>query len=98
MGYETADVDTKPDFRLRLDANETREQSEGNQGLLLAPGDAVLLCSDGLWAAVEEDELNAVITRASAPQLAVDELIALALQRGVPDNITAVILQVPSAP
>jgi len=86
--------DVQPDFRLRLAAAETPEQSERNQGLRLEPGDSVLLCSDGLGDLAEEAEILNALT-ASEPQAAVEALIALARQRGGPDNITVVVMQVP---
>ncbi len=56
----------------------------------LRPGDTLLLCTDGLHGLVEDRELAAA---ASGPSLdrACDDLIALARQRGGPDNITVVL-------
>ncbi len=87
------DPEAKPDFRLRLAAGESAEQSEQNQGLLLAAGDTVLLCSDGLSDLVEADEIGSAILQ-HEPQASVDELIALARQRGGYDNITVVVMRV----
>lgn len=56
-------------------------------------GDRVLLCSDGLHGQVEPDEL-AKIASTSPLQRAVDALIRLANERGGPDNITAVLVEV----
>ncbi len=57
------------------------------------PGDRVLLCSDGLYGSVEPHELAELAT--SGPlEPAVDELIALANDRGGQDNITAVLVEV----
>jgi len=86
--------DVKPDFRLRLTADETPEQSEQNQGLRLEPGDAVLLCSDGLSDLAEADEILNILTGREL-QAAVEELITLARKRGGPDNITIVVMQIP---
>jgi serine/threonine protein phosphatase PrpC len=36
------------DFRMRIDNEETDEESVNNQGFHLEPGDTILLCSDGL--------------------------------------------------
>ena len=90
MGKDPA---VKPDFRLRLADDETAEQSEKNQGLALAAGEAVLLCSDGLSDLVESGEILEAVRR-QAPQAAVEALILLARQRGGHDNITLVLLQV----
>src|SRR3990172_13104080 len=45
------------DFRLRIDDEETIEESEQNQGFHLEPGDVILLCTDGLTDLVWDDEI-----------------------------------------
>jgi protein phosphatase len=56
------------------------------------PGDAFLLCSDGLTLHVELDELqNEIHNR--GPQRACDELVDLALERGGLDNVTAIVVR-----
>lgn len=59
----------------------------------LQPGDRVLLCSDGLSGQMESDEISA-IAGAGSLQVAVDRLIALANERGGPDNITVILVEV----
>ncbi|QGM47262.1 PP2C family protein-serine/threonine phosphatase [Methylocystis heyeri] len=56
------------------------------------PGDAFLLCSDGLTLHVEPDELQSEI-ETRGPQRACDELIDLALARGGLDNVTAIVVR-----
>jgi serine/threonine protein phosphatase PrpC len=58
------------------------------------PGDAYLLCSDGLTNEVTPDEIGAVVTTMT-PDDAVRFLINLANLRGGKDNITVLIVQVP---
>lgn len=60
----------------------------------VAPGDAFLLCSDGLTGVVNPQEVGAVVT-ALPPEEAVRFLVHLANLRGGPDNITVMIVQVP---
>ena len=55
---------------------------------------ALLLCSDGLWGMVPDDEILDIITMAPSPQLACRRLIARANEHGGEDNITAVLTQV----
>jgi len=86
------DPKVRADFRLRLAGTETAEESEKNQGLELKPGDAVLLCSDGLSDLVGNAEMREAVAK-HEPQAAVDELIALARRRGGYDNITVVVLK-----
>lgn len=85
----------QPDFRLFLSDDETSEQAEINQGMRLEAQDVILICSDGLSDVVEDTEIFNTIRKAATPQAAVDNLIALARQHGGPDNITAIVLQVP---
>lgn len=59
----------------------------------LQPGDRLVLCSDGLSNLVTPAELRSLVLR-YPPQAAVEQLIALANQRGGPDNITAVVVRV----
>lgn len=55
----------------------------------LQPGDALLLCSDGLTNEVSEPEICAVLTQfASNPEAACENLIARALESGARDNVS----------
>jgi PPM family protein phosphatase len=87
-------AEPQPDFRLRLSALETDEQSRANQGLRLNPGDQLLLCSDGLSDLVENHELEEALG-ATDPEQAAVALVDLARARGGHDNITLIILQMP---
>ena len=61
----------------------------------LLPGDRLLLATDGLHGLVEADEILDEVHRSHDPQITVDWLIALAGERGGPDNITVVIAEAP---
>ena len=84
------------DFRLRIDDSETDEESENNQGFHLAPGDTILLCSDGLTDLVWDDEILKTIRSKKDMKLAAEALINLANERGGHDNITVVIMSMPN--
>lgn len=62
----------------------------------LPPNSRVMLCSDGLWNMVSETEIQEIAMSHSNPQEACDKLVALANMYGGSDNITAVMLRVPS--
>lgn len=62
----------------------------------LRAGDRLLLCSDGLTAVVPHDMIHATLSTASGPEAA-DHLISLAIDRGGPDNITVVVIDVREA-
>jgi serine/threonine protein phosphatase PrpC len=52
-------------------------------------GDSFLLCSDGLTARVSNEEIAAAMAGAQ-PQATASSLVELCLERGAPDNVTAV--------
>jgi protein phosphatase len=58
----------------------------------LQPGDAFLLCSDGLTNHCEDSDIAAALA-GEEPQAVCDALIALTLQRGASDNVSAVALR-----
>jgi len=59
---------------------------------LLPTGSQLLLCSDGLWGAVPEREMAAIIAAASSPQIGCSRLIEAAITHGGDDNITAILI------
>lgn len=59
----------------------------------LQAGDALLLCTDGLWGTVSNCELRDLANRGSASS-ACRELVRLAKERGGPDNITVQLLRI----
>jgi len=63
------------------------------QALTLEKGDALLLCTDGLWGVVADDEIREAVNQNSAAD-ACRNLVALARKRGGPDNITVQIVRV----
>jgi serine/threonine protein phosphatase PrpC len=63
----------------------------------LPPGSRLLLCSDGLWNQMSDSEIRDIAISHDHPQEACDKLVALANTRGGADNITTILLQVPSS-
>ena len=55
----------------------------------------LVICSDGLWGLVPDDEMVNIITSADSLQGASQELIQAANTAGGPDNITVIIIQIP---
>jgi serine/threonine protein phosphatase PrpC len=60
--------------------------------LTLVPEDCLLLCSDGLTRGVRPEQILDAIRGAPDPQIASDELVALANQAGGEDNTTVVVI------
>ena len=67
-------------------------------GIADAPsaGDIFLLCSDGLYGVVTDDEISSLLA-ASPIAEAANSLIDLCLARGAPDNVTVVLVRVSEA-
>lgn len=71
---------------------------ELSPGLAIRPGDAVLLCSDGLSGYLTDDEIASVLSRGDEPQKAVGDLVEAALATGGHDNITVQLVVFPQRP
>ena len=56
------------------------------------PGDRYMLCSDGLYKEVQEEEMVDLITQGS-PEDACNALIDLTLERGSRDNVSVIVVQ-----
>ena len=61
----------------------------------LQAGDTIVLCTDGLWSLIREQDLAHTV-RVNSPSQACLELVKMALERGGPDNITVLILRIHS--
>jgi PPM family protein phosphatase len=70
-----------PDARVKVDLTYQE----------LRRGDLLVLCSDGLSGQVTKDEIAQIVGGMSDLQAACDRLVALANERGGPDNITVVV-------
>ncbi|MFC1879651.1 PP2C family protein-serine/threonine phosphatase, partial [Chloroflexota bacterium] len=55
----------------------------------------IFLCSDGLWGVVPEEEIVQIISTAINPQQACQNLVDAANIAGGPDNITAILIELP---
>ena len=59
--------------------------------LTVSEADKLVLCSDGLSELVSEDEILLEVQSSNTPDLACNELVNLANQRGGEDNITVIV-------
>jgi PPM family protein phosphatase len=55
----------------------------------------LLLCSDGLWGVVEQEEIIDAIFNTPHPEKACQKLVELANAAGGPDNISAILVRIP---
>jgi len=93
--YLGSKTNPEADFRLRLHPEDTDEQALANQGMLLQPGDFLILCSDGLTDLVDKAEILAAL-KSQSREAALQNLTNLANERGGHDNITMVVLEAPA--
>jgi protein phosphatase len=61
----------------------------------LLPDSYILICSDGLWNMVTNDEIREIIQASVTPQEACEKLVALANTHGGTDNITVNLIKTP---
>jgi len=92
--YLGSETPPEPDLRLFLSPNETDNKAKANQGLMLQPGDVILLCTDGLTDLVNDNEIAQTLQGKTLNQAAL-ALTDLANQRGGHDNITIILLGMP---
>lgn len=59
----------------------------------LEPGESLLLCSDGLWEMVTENQMAATLRTPKNPQAICDALVNQANQHGGEDNISLILIQ-----
>jgi serine/threonine protein phosphatase PrpC len=78
-----------------LGSGGTVSPDSPEQPLQVEKGDTFLLCTDGLWGMVSDNELKDAMFAANL-ETACRGLIALAKQRGGPDNITLQALRISS--
>jgi protein phosphatase len=76
-----------------LGAGRELSVDSAQRSVALLEGDDLLLCTDGLWSVVTEDELETTVS-GNAPAECCAALVKLARQRGGPDNITLQVLRI----
>ena len=64
------------------------------RGLTAGADERLLLCTDGLWKTLSRDEMKAVLGSATEPQEAADRLVAVAVEQGAEDNVTAMVIDI----
>jgi PPM family protein phosphatase len=83
--------------QLNMSISSRRETIEPyTTDFALEAGDAVVLCSDGLWSLVP-DALILAAVESLPPQKAADQLAALANQNGGLDNISVIVARLPGS-
>jgi len=62
--------------------------------LTLRRGDRLLLCTDGLSAVLPEAEIQGVLADRGDLQAACDALVRCVAERGAPDNVTVIVIDI----
>ena len=60
----------------------------------VAKGDYVLLCSDGLSNMMDDQEILFEVVHGAQPDRCCERLLAIAKNRGAPDNVTSVLIKI----
>jgi len=68
------------------------------QGLDVREGDRILLCTDGVWSAVEDEELANLSAARESPREFARTLVDLAMESGSEDNVSAIVIQLNTLP
>ena len=63
--------------------------------LQICQGGELLICSDGLWGVVSENDISEILHSSSAPQYVCQSLINAANAAGGPDNISVILVRFP---
>jgi protein phosphatase len=58
----------------------------------LPPNSYLLMCSDGLWGLVSDDDIARILASATSPEDGVNKLVDTANAKGGDDNITALLI------
>jgi serine/threonine protein phosphatase PrpC len=97
MSPEDAAIDPDRDaLTSYVGAGGLKEIDAPVEGIALASGDTIILCSDGLYRALSHEEIAQMATGAADAQEAADSLIANALARELPhqDNVTVLCVRI----
>jgi len=86
-------VDHPAQGRLTRFAGMEPMMEHSMRSMELESGDRLLLCTDGLWEAVGDVQLKAILSTGNDPVVTCRNLIAAGKQAGGHDNLTAVICE-----
>ena len=87
------DMATHPYRHVLTRALGRRERVQADQFVdTLYPGDRLLLCTDGVWKFVEQQELGQKLAQQVTPEEQCQGLVAAAAQHGSSDNLSAIVI------
>lgn len=62
----------------------------------IMPNTYLMLCSDGLWGVVEDEDIFQMVSKARDAQVVCDALVRTANDAGGPDNVSVILIRFPS--
>lgn len=92
---EEAAVDSRKNILLRALGQGELSEVDMNSFQLPASG-SLLLCSDGLWGVVPDEDIYRMVISTTDPEQACQKLVTAANEAGGPDNITAILVRLSS--
>lgn len=95
-GYLGSKTPVEVDMKLAFSTSGQGRASIENQGLRLLPNDRLLLCTDGIGDALKPDEIVEILGARELSDAA-PALAQFALEKGTPDNLTALVIGLPPA-
>jgi serine/threonine protein phosphatase PrpC len=98
QGLSTEDLARHPMRHVLTNVVGARDQVEVHvRELTLAPGDRLLLCSDGLHEPLTENGIAALLRAGVDAESAASSLVREAIKRGARDNVTALVIDIGAA-
>ncbi len=88
--WDRAEMDHVLTRAVGMDAHLVIDYADGD----LQAGEVFLLCSDGLWSALDAARMAALLSRQEDPQQSARDLVQAALDAGSSDNVTALVVRV----
>lgn len=75
-----------------IGAGQVREEVDIDRAELRS-GDLLVLCSDGVWSLLDESEIVRLV-KGRAAQIVAERLVRAAVDKGAPDNCTAIVVRI----
>jgi PPM family protein phosphatase len=98
QGLSTEDLARHPMRHVLTNVVGARDQVEVHvRELALAPGDRLLLCSDGLHEPLSQDGIAALLGKGDDAESTASSLVREAIKRGSRDNVTALVIDIGAA-
>lgn len=92
----TEEAATHPQRNVLYRALGQGEPFDPDISMLQAPRDGfLLLCSDGLWGVITQEELVKIVIDHPDPYIACQKLVEAANTAGGPDNISVILVHLP---